>query len=239
MPISSEDGKRAGGRPEVPGYNPCVTLRDVPSTVVDSSTLETPGAVAVDRRRIAEGVRLILEAIGEDPGRPGLLDTPQRVAESFAHLFSGVGVDPATVLDALPGERATGLIMVREIPLAGICEHHLLPFVGRAAVAYYPGADGRICGLSKLARLIDVLSRRPQVQERLVAEAADALERALAPSGVFVVAEAEHLCMTMRGAEKPGSITVTTEVRGLFAADAGLRSEALMLASGRHRPGMG
>lgn len=189
----------------------------------------------VDRDRIARGIRLVLEGIGEDPDRIGLRDTPARVAESFAYLFSGLGVDPASVLEPLPGEHGSGLILVREIPLSGICEHHLLPFVGHAAVAYLPGVDGRICGLSKLARLIDVLARRPQVQERLVAEASEALEKALAPAGVFVLAEAEHLCMTMRGAQKPGTITVTTAVRGVFADDAALRSEVLRLASDRRR----
>lgn len=188
-----------------------------------------------DRERIERAVAMILEAIGEDPSRTGLRETPRRVAEAYADLFSGVGVDPASVLEPLPGERGEGLIMVREIPLRGICEHHLLPFLGTAAVAYLPGEDGRICGLSKLARVVDVASRRPQVQERLVVDVADALERALSPRGVFVIAEAEHLCMTMRGAQRPGSVTVTTEFRGAFRGDTAMRAEVIALARG-HRP---
>ncbi len=179
---------------------------------------------------VEDAVRALLAALGEDPSRTGLNETPRRVAESLQELLSGTGVDAASVLEALPGERGEGLIMVRDVPLYGLCEHHLLPFVGKAAVAYLPGADGRICGLSKLARLVEVLSRRLTVQERLVAEAADALENALAPRGVFVLAEAEHLCMTMRGAQAPGTITVTTEVRGAFRDDPALRAEALTLA---------
>jgi GTP cyclohydrolase I len=181
---------------------------------------------------IARAVHDLLTALGEDPTRTGLQLTPQRVADAYAELLSGSDVDPASVLEALPGERGDGLILVRDIPLYGLCEHHLLPFVGKAAVGYLPGSDGRICGLSKLARLIEVLSRRLTVQERLVAEAADALDKALTPRGVFVLAEAEHLCMTMRGAQAPGSITVTTEVRGAFREDAALRAEALALAHG-------
>jgi len=186
--------------------------------------------MSIDVARIEAAVREILDALGENASRTGLRDTPRRVAEAYAEIFSGIAVDPASVLQPLPGEHGEGLIMVRDIPLVGVCEHHLLPFVGKAAVGYLPGADGRICGLSKLARLIDVLSKRLQVQERLVSEAADALEKALAPRGVFVLAEAEHLCMTMRGAQKPGSITVTTEVRGAFRDDPALRTEALALA---------
>ncbi|MFN2640544.1 MAG: GTP cyclohydrolase I FolE [Actinomycetota bacterium] len=187
----------------------------------------------IDRDKIAEGVRLILDAIGEDASRAGLRKTPQRVAESYAELFSGIAVDPASVLEPLPGERGDGLIMVRDIPLTGMCEHHLLPFIGTAAVAYLPGEDGRICGLSKLARVVAVLSRRPQVQERLVADVADAMEKALSPRAVFVYVEAEHLCMTMRGAQKPGSITVTSEWRGLWREEPGLRAEVIALARSR------
>lgn len=197
----------------------------------ESSKRESPRP-GPDLTRIAEGVRLILEGVGEDVTRTGLRETPHRVAESYTELFSGMGVDPASVLEPLPGEHGDGLIMVREVPLAGICEHHLLPFIGSAAVAYLPGSDGRICGLSKLARVVDVASRRPQVQERLVTEIADAMEKALAPRGVFVLAEAEHLCMTLRGAQKPGSITVTTEFRGVFRDDAAMREEVIALARG-------
>jgi len=193
---------------------------------------EEPAHARVDTGAIARAVGDILRAIGEDPTRTGLVDTPRRVAESYGELFGGYAVDPVSVLEALPGERGEGLIMVRDIALTSICEHHLLPFTGTAAVAYLPGADGRICGLSKLARLIEVLSRRLQVQERLVRETADALETALTPRGVFVLVEAEHLCMSARGAHVPGSTTVTTEARGVFAADPAARTELIALARG-------
>lgn len=188
------------------------------------------GEIALDEERIARAVRELLLAIGEDPERAGLHDTPSRVAQAYRTLFSGYAVDPVAVLDPLPGERASGLIMVRQIPLLGLCEHHMLPFVGTAAVAYLPGETGEITGLSKLARLIEVLARRLTVQERLVREAADALEVALRPAGVWVLAEAEHLCMSARGARAAGSVTVTTEVRGVFADDAAARAELLALA---------
>ena len=175
-------------------------------------------------------VRELLAAIGDDPEREGVVETPRRVAEAYADLFAGLSIDPVSVVEPLPDERGTGLILVRDIQFASICEHHLLPFVGRAAVGYVPGADGRITGLSKLARVVEVLARRPQVQERLVRQVADALEAALAPSGVAVVVEAEHMCVTMRGVRKPGSTVVTTEFRGLFADDASARSEVLALA---------
>ncbi|HEX9711741.1 MAG TPA: GTP cyclohydrolase I FolE [Actinomycetota bacterium] len=185
-----------------------------------------------DAARIRAAVRELLEAIGEDPERTGLIETPRRVAEAYEEIFGGYAVDPVEVLEPLPGERGDGLIMVRDIDVISFCEHHLLPFIGTAAVAYLPGAEGRITGLSKLARLIEVLSRRLQVQERLVREAGEALERALAPRGSFVVIEAEHLCMSVRGAHKPGSVTVTTDARGVFADDAAARAELLALARG-------
>lgn len=199
-------------------------------TVVTAAEVLPPADL--DRDKIERGLRLILEGVGEDLGREGLLETPRRVAEAYSDLFAGLGVDPAGVLEPLPGERGSGLIMVRDLRVASICEHHLMPFLGTAAVAYLPGAQGRICGISKLARLIEVLSRRPQVQERLVAHAADALERALEPRGVFVMVEAEHLCMTMRGARATGSRVVTTEVRGVFAGDPAARAELIALARG-------
>jgi GTP cyclohydrolase I len=186
----------------------------------------------VDRDAIARGVELILEGIGEDQSRPGLVETPRRVAESMADLVAGYGIDPVSVLEPLADERGSGLIMMRAIPIASVCEHHLLPFQGTAAVAYLPGESGVITGLSKLARLMEVLSRRLQVQERLVREAADALEAALSPVGVFVLVEAEHTCVSLRGARKPGSITVTTEARGVFADDAAARAELVALARG-------
>ena len=189
----------------------------------------------VDRKRVEAAVRELLEAIGDDSTREGLVETPRRVAEAYADLFSGMAIDPASVLEPLPDERGTGLILVRDIRFASICEHHLLPFLGSAAVGYIPGEDGRITGLSKLARVVEVLARRPQVQERLVREVADAMERALAPAGVAVVVEAEHLCMTMRGVRKPGSTVVTTEFRGVLATDAGARAEVLALARRNER----
>jgi GTP cyclohydrolase I len=150
----------------------------------------------------------------------------------MADLVAGYGIDPVAVLEPLPNERGSGLIMVRAIPIASLCEHHLLPFTGTAAVAYLPGEKGLITGLSKLARLMEVLSRRLQVQERMVREAADALEEALDPAGAFVLVEAEHACVSMRGARKPGTITVTTEARGVFAGDASARAELVTLARG-------
>jgi GTP cyclohydrolase I len=185
--------------------------------------------MAFDDERIRRGVRLILEGIGEDPDREGLVETPTRVADMYREILGAVGEDPADVVTVMKGAGHDEMIMVKDIPLYGICEHHLLPFSGRAHVAYVPNEDGRITGLSKLARLVDVLGKRPQVQERLTTEIADALDRALEPRGVFVVLEAEHLCMTMRGVKKPGSTTVTSAVRGRFRTDARTRAEAMSL----------
>jgi len=205
-----------------------------PRIVVDASQAlaEEPDRAtsSVDRARVEAAVAEILAAIGDDPSREGLVETPRRVAEAYADLFAGMAIDPVSVLEPLPDERGTGLILVRDIRFASICEHHLLPFTGSAAVAYVPGSDGRITGLSKLARVVEVLARRPQVQERLVRQVADALEAALAPSAVAVIVEAEHMCMTIRGVRKPGSAVVTTEFRGAFADDAGARAEVLGLA---------
>jgi GTP cyclohydrolase I len=180
-----------------------------------------------DHDKIAQGVRLILEGIGDDPARPGVADTPDRVASMYEEIFAGIDRDPAEVLTVVQGADHDEMVMVRDIPLYSQCEHHLLPFVGRAHVAYIPARDGRITGLSKIARVVDLLSKRPQVQERLTTQIAEALERALEPRGVFVLIEAEHLCMTMRGVRKPGAQTVTSAVRGLFRSDARTRAEAL------------
>jgi GTP cyclohydrolase I len=180
-----------------------------------------------DHDKIAQGVRLILEGIGDDPARPGVADTPDRVASMYEEIFAGIARDPAEVLTVVQGADHDEMVMVRDIPLYSQCEHHLLPFVGRAHVAYIPARDGRITGLSKIARVVDLLSKRPQVQERLTTQIAEALERALEPRGVFVLIEAEHLCMTMRGVRKPGAQTVTSAVRGLFRSDARTRAEAL------------
>jgi len=191
--------------------------------------------VVVERAKIQEGVRLILEGIGEDPARAGIADTPRRVADMYEEIFAGYGHDASEVVTVIPGAGHDEMIMVRDIPLYGMCEHHVIPFVGRAFVAYIPNRDGRLTGLSKIARLVDLLSKKLQVQERLTTEIADALEKALEPRGVFVMIEAEHLCMTMRGVKKPGSVTVTSAVRGRFRSDARTRSEALELIR-RGRP---
>jgi GTP cyclohydrolase I len=189
----------------------------------------SPSADEFDSSKVEEGVRLILEGIGEDPGREGLKETPRRVADMYREVFSGLHQDPEAVVDVTFDAGHDEMIMVRDITLQSLCEHHLTAIVGRAHVAYIPGRDGRITGLSKLARLVDVLSRRPQVQERLTTEIADVLERALKPRGVFVVIEAEHFCMSMRGVRKPGSETVTSAVRGVFRSDPRTRAEALGL----------
>jgi GTP cyclohydrolase I len=183
----------------------------------------------VDEERIRASVHEILEAIGEDPSRAGLARTPERVAEMYTELFSGVGRDPADELDVVFDAGHDEMIMVRDIPLYSVCEHHLIPFLGSAHVAYIPNLKGQITGLSKIARLVDLLSKRPQVQERLTTQIADALERALEPRGVLVVIEAEHLCMSMRGVRKPGSQTVTSAVRGVFRTREATRSEAMNL----------
>ena len=185
----------------------------------------------VDPARAADAVRELLAAIGEDPLRPGLAPTPDRVATAYADLFGGYDIDPVALLEPLPGEHATSFIFVKDVEVVSFCEHHMLPFIGTAVVGYLPGVDGRICGLSKLSRLVNALSRRLQVQERLVAEAADALEAALAPRGVFVLVEAEHLCMTLRGARKPGARMVTIEARGIFE-DPQERAQVLRLLDG-------
>jgi GTP cyclohydrolase I len=193
-----------------------------------------PGA-DFDAQKVEEGVRLILEGIGEDPGRQGLKETPRRVADMYREVFSGIHEDPEAVVDAVFDVGHDEMIMVRDIPLHGICEHHLTPFLGKAHVAYVPNTEGRITGLSKLARLVDLLARRPQVQERLTTEIAEVLVRVLKPRGVFVVLEAEHLCMSMRGVKKPGSVTVTSAVRGVFKTDARTRAEAMGLIRGDSR----
>ena len=189
----------------------------------------SPSTDGFDAHKVEDGVRLILEGIGEDPGRQGLKETPRRVAEMYREVFGGLHQDPDAVVDAVFDVGHDEMIMVRDIDVESLCEHHLLPFAGKAHVAYVPNEDGRITGLSKLARLVDVLAKRPQVQERLTTQIADVLERTLNPRGVFVVIEAEHLCMSMRGVKKPGSVTVTSSVRGVFRSDPRTRAEALGL----------
>ena len=182
---------------------------------------------AVDLGRIETAVREILTAIGEDPDREGLRETPARVARMYAETCAGLHEDPGQHLRTTFDAGHDEMIMVRDIPLYSICEHHLVPFVGRAHVAYIPNDDGRVTGLSKLARLVDGFARRPQVQERLTTQVADAVEERLAPRGVLVVVEAEHMCMSMRGIRKPGASTVTSAVRGVFRTDVGTRAEAM------------
>ncbi len=183
----------------------------------------------VDKPRIERAVREILVAIGEDPDRDGLLRTPARIAEMYEEIFAGLHDDPARHLAVTFEADHDEMVMVRDIPFTSLCEHHFVPFTGRAHVAYIPGRDGRITGLSKLARLVEGFARRPQVQERITTQVADALQAELDPRGVFVVVEAEHLCMSMRGVKKPGSLTVTSAVRGLFKTNPATRAEAMSL----------
>lgn len=181
----------------------------------------------VDRDRVAAAVREILIAIGEDPDRDGLRATPRRVAEMFAEVCSGVHDDPTRHLEVQFEAGHDEIVMVRDIALYSLCEHHLVPFVGKAHVAYIPNEAGKITGLSKLARLVEGFSRRLQVQETLTTEIADAIERTLEPRGAMVVIEAEHLCMSMRGVRTPGATTVTSAVRGLFRDNEATRLEAM------------
>jgi GTP cyclohydrolase IA len=186
-------------------------------------------AGTIDRDRIAAAVTEILEAIGEDPQRDGLKETPRRLANMYAELFEGLYLDPVDEIDVVFEVGHDEMIMVRDIPLFSLCEHHLIPFIGKAHVAYIPNEQGQITGLSKLARVVDTLARRPQVQERLTTQIADAIGDALDPRGVLVVIEAEHLCMSMRGIRKPGSQTVTSAVRGQFRSSEATRAEAMGL----------
>ncbi len=183
----------------------------------------------IDLARIEKAVREILLAVGEDPDRDGLQRTPTRVAEMYAEIFSGLHEDPARHLVTTFEANHDEMVLVRDIPMYSNCEHHLTPFHGHAHVAYIPGVDGRITGLSKIARLVDGFAKRPQVQERLTTDIADALVDALQPRGAFVLIEAEHLCMSMRGVRKPGALTVTSAVRGLFKDNPATRAEVMAL----------
>jgi GTP cyclohydrolase I len=203
--------------------------------MTSNGRVTTSTEAPVDLDRIAKAVREILEAIGEDPERDGLVDTPGRVARMYAEICAGLHDDPAKHLTVTFESTHDEMVMVRDIPLHSICEHHLVPFIGKAHVAYIPGRDGRITGLSKIARMVDGYSRRPQVQESLTVQIADAMEQTLEPRGVMVVIEAEHLCMSMRGVKKPGASTVTSAVRGLFRTSDATRFEAMRLIDGsRH-----
>ena len=194
-----------------------------------TEALEQPREV--DLELIARGVRLILEGIGEDPLRAGLQRTPERVAEMFAELTAGMREDPQAHVTPLPGDTHDEMVIVKDISIASMCEHHLAPFVGRCHIAYIP-KDGRILGLSKLARLAETFARRLQVQERLTSQIASTLYESLKPLGVMVVIEAEHTCMTLRGVKKPGAITVTSCVLGGFRKDPRTRAEAMALIKG-------
>jgi GTP cyclohydrolase I len=187
---------------------------------------------AVDKDRIAAAVRVILEAVGEDPDREGLRDTPRRIAEMYGELLSGLRADPLALLDVGFEEDHHEMIVVKDIPFYSLCEHHLLPFHGAAHVGYIP--NGRIVGISKIARLVEALARRPQVQERLTSQVADLFcEGGLRSRGAAVVIEAEHLCMTMRGVKKPGSRVVTSATRGIFRDDPRTRAEFFAIVEGR------
>jgi len=185
----------------------------------------------VDLKKIARGVKLILEGVGEDPERPGLKDTPQRVARMFSEILGGLKENPAKQLKAIQSEKHDEMVLIKNIPLYSMCEHHLLPFAGVAHVAYIP-KGGRIVGLSKIARVVDILCRRLQIQERLTKQIADLIMEHLKPLGVMVVIEAEHMCMSMRGAKKPKSSTITSALRGSFRTKSATRSEAMTLIRG-------
>ncbi len=185
----------------------------------------------MDHKKIEKGVHLILEGIEEDTKRPGIKDTPRRVAKMLSEILGGAKEDPSKQLRVIEGEKHDEMVIIRNIPLYSMCEHHLLPFAGTAHVAYIP-KEGRIVGLSKIARVVDIMSRRLQVQERLTKEIADLINNHLKPLGVMVVIEAEHMCMSMRGAKKPKSMTVTSAVRGSFRKNSATRAEAMTLFKG-------
>jgi GTP cyclohydrolase IA len=199
------------------------------STMESHNHSATLNGRVFDQPRAEAAVKELLLAIGEDPERDGLIQTPARVARAYQELFAGLYTDPDSVLDTTFDEQHDELVLVKQIPMFSTCEHHLVSFHGMAAVGYIPGEDGRVTGLSKIARLVDLYARRPQVQERLTAQIADAMMRKLNPRGAIVVIEAEHLCMAMRGVRKQGAITTTSAVRGQFKIDKASRAEALDL----------
>lgn len=193
--------------------------------------MDTTDNLKLDREKIAQGVRLMLEGMGEDPDRDGLVKTPERVADFYAELTEGMWQDPKEHIVPLPGDSHDEMVLVKDISIASVCEHHLAPFVGKCHIAYIP-KNGRIVGLSKLARIAEIFSRRLQVQERLTQEIATTLFNELEPLGVMVVIEAEHTCMTLRGVKKPGAITITSAVLGGFRKDPRTRAEAMALIKG-------
>jgi GTP cyclohydrolase I len=212
-----------------------MTIDGQPAAAVElqaAAEQNAPGQPQVDQQRIERAVREILLALGEDPERDGLLDTPARVARMYAEQFAGLRQRPEDVLTTVFDSEHDEIVLVRDIEIYSMCEHHLVPFFGKAHIGYIPNEKGEITGLSKLARLADVYARRPQVQERMTCQIADALMRILEPRGVIVVLECEHLCMSMRGVRKPGATTVTSAVRGIFRKDARTRAEAMSLLFG-------
>jgi GTP cyclohydrolase I len=182
----------------------------------------------MDKKKIEKGIKLLLEGIGEDPNRPGLKNTPKRVANLYEEIFAGLSTPTEEILKPIEGESHDEMVLVKDIPFYSICEHHLLPFIGKAHVAYIP-SKGKIVGLSKLARAVEIFAKRPQVQERLTSQLADLIMKKLKPKGAMVIVDAEHLCMSMRGVKKPGSRTVTSAVRGIFRTKDSTRVELLEL----------
>lgn len=219
-----DDGVGLAGDPLVLGDLDMVAAR-----LVNGGLNGRPLHEVIDLASIEQAVRQILVAIGENPDRDGLRNTPGRVARAYAELFAGLRVDPASVLTTAFEEEHDELVLVRDLEVVSMCEHHLLPFHGVAHVGYIPGESGRITGLSKLARLVEVYARRPQVQERLTSQVADVLMQRLEPRGTIVVVDCEHMCMSLRGIRKPGARTITSAVRGIFQRDAKSRSEAMSL----------
>ena len=183
--------------------------------------------MAVDKPKVEQAVRMLLEGIGEDPDREGLQKTPERVARMYEEILAGMDQDPSEFFEVLFDEKHQEMVLVKDIPLYSICEHHLVPFFGKAFVAYIPGPDGKVCGLSKIARLVDCYAKRPQVQERLTSQIADTLMSLLNANGVMVIIECEHMCMSMRGVKKPGTTTTTSALRGGFKSNPATRSEAM------------
>jgi len=210
---------------------PKLIIARISSASVGSDVIR--GGLGLDSEKIKKAVTMILEAIGEDPGREGLVLTPDRVASMYEEIFAGFDQEPADILKPLFAEKHEEMIIVKDIPLYSVCEHHLMPFIGKAHVAYVPGESGQITGISKLARVVDVLSKRLQVQERLTTQVADAIMEGLNAHGALVVIEAEHLCISMRGVKKPGTVTVTSAVRGAFYRSPASRAEAMSLLMAR------
>ena len=199
---------------------------------IEPSTAISTRRCHMNRKKIEKGVRFILEGIGEDPSRPGLKETPERVARMYEEVFAGLETPTEEILKHIEGESHDEMVMLKDIPFYSVCEHHLLPFIGRAHVAYIP-SGGKIVGLGELAKAVEILAKRPQVQERLTTQLADLLMKKLKPKGAMVIIDAEHLCMSMRGIKKPGTRTVTSAVRGMFRTKQSTRDELLELLKRR------